>query len=298
MNIKKTIFSLIKKTPKSIQGPIIRNGLHLDESKMGDIILKVAETKDELEQAYKLVHQVYLEEGYADDTPSKMRLKLINALPNTTTFVGKVGNQVITTMTLFEDSPLKLPMDELYNDELNKLRAQGRKFMEVGAFATLRAYRRSNQILPTSITKIMLTYAMKYLNMDDLLIIVNPKHVWVYENMFMFKKIGKLKYYKGVKNHPAVPLRVNLHTCFDESKKAYGNRPAKKNIHHYFFHTKSPFIKLPKLEKPLYIWSQEMLTYFFEEKTTIFRFAQEKHKNHIVAQHHLYRELSALSKTA
>ena len=298
MNIKRTIFSIIKKMPASIQGPIIRNNICIDESKIGDIIIKVAESKDELEQAYKLVHQVYLEEGYADDNPSKMRIKLVNALPNTTTFVGKIGEKVIATMTLFEDSPMELPMDELYNDELNELRAQGRKFMEVGALASHPDYRRSNQILPTSITKTMLTYSMKHLKIDDLVIIVNPKRVWVYENMFLFEKIGKLKYYEGVKNHPAIPLRLDLNTCFERSKIIYKNKPAEKNLHHFFFHSSSPFIQLPKVEKPLYIWTPEMFNYFFEKKSTLFRFAQEKYKNHIIAQHHLKRELSALAKTA
>ncbi len=298
MNIKKNVFSIIKKMPKSVQGPIIRNGLHLDESKMGDIVLKIAETKEELEQAYKLVHEVYLEEGYTDNSPSKMRIKLINALPNTTTFIAKAGDKVIATMTLFEDSIMKLPMDELYNDELNKLRSQGRKFMEVGALASHPAYRKSNQILPTSITKIMFTYAMKHLKIDDLVIIVNPKHVWVYENMFLFEKIGKLKHYTGVKNHPAIPLRLDLQTCFDKSKKAYKNKPDKKNLHHFFFHSNSAFIQLPKIERPVYIWTPEMLSYFFEQKTDIFRFAQQEHKNYIIAQHHLNRELSTLDKTA
>ena len=284
--------------PPSIQGPIIRNGLQIDESKIGNIIFKIAETKDELTQAFKLVHQVYIEEGYTDDSPSKMRIKLVNALPNTTVLIGKDGDKVIATMTLFEDSPLKLPMDELYHDELNELRIQGRKFMEVGAFVTHRNYRRSNQILPTSISKTMLTYSMKHLKIDDLVIMVTPKHVWVYENMFLFEKIGKLKHYEGLKNHTVVPLRINLHTCYEKSKRIYKNKPIEKNLHHFFFHSNSPFIQLPKVEKPHYIWSQEMLAYFFEEKTTIFRFTQEKHKNYIAAQHHLHRELSALARTA
>jgi len=296
--MKKKLLSILKKMPLFFRNPIIRNNLRLDESKIENVIFKVADNKEELEQAYKLVHDVYLNEDYTDDNSVGLRIKLINALPNTTTFIGKIGNQVIITMTLFEDSNLKLPMDELYNDELNQLRNQGRKIMEVGGLASHPDHRKNNQMLPTALVKIMLTYSMKYLKIDDQVIMVNPKHVWVYESLFLFEKIGMVKYYQNVKNNPAVPLKLDLRTCSEKAKKIYQHKPFKKNLYYFLFQMNGSFIKLPKVKRPLYIWTPEMLSYFFEYKTNLFQLADKRILAYIKEKHLMQKEFSSLRDIA
>ena len=89
---------------------------------------RVARSRDELAQAFHLVYEEYLKQGYIHEHPSKMRLSLHNLVPETTTFIAKVDSTVVATATVIPDSPLGLPMDELYREELAGLATQERGF--------------------------------------------------------------------------------------------------------------------------------------------------------------------------
>jgi len=297
MKTKKKLFSILKKMPVSIAGPLFRKRVLLNDDSTKDIEFKIADTKDELEQAYKLVYKVYAKENIIKSTQESLRLKLVNANPHTTVFIAKKENRVIMTMSLYPDSALGLPIDQLYKKEVNKLRNQGRYIAEVGAFASAIAYRKNNQTLPFLMNKIMHTYAAEYLKIDDLLIAVNKKHVWVYKNLLLFKQIGKEKYYadKDICQYPLIPLRLALETSRDRYRKAYKNYPSHNNLFHFFFHKNNTNISLPNERRPYYIWSKELLSYFFEEKTNLLQQAPQLIKEHILSLHLQINELKSFS---
>ena len=88
------------------------------------LLFSLAQSTDELLQAYQLVYRNYLRAEYIDPHPSEMRYSAYNALPSTATFVAKLRNSVVTTASIVFDSPLGLPMDAIYHDELEELRAR------------------------------------------------------------------------------------------------------------------------------------------------------------------------------
>ena len=87
----------------------------------------LATDRHTLEQAFRLQHDQYVAHGYMDAHPSGWRLSLHNALSATHVFVARCGGRVVGTMTLIADSPLGLPMDEIYTDELRTLRKKSRR---------------------------------------------------------------------------------------------------------------------------------------------------------------------------
>ena len=101
----------------------------------------LATDRHTLEQAFRLQHDQYVAHGYMDAHPSGWRLSLHNALSPTRVFVARRGGRVVGTMTLITDSPLGLPMDEIYR-------------MSSGGFGTggeiWRRFRRWPWILSTS----------------------------------------------------------------------------------------------------------------------------------------------------
>ena len=295
MNIKKEVFSIIKKMPESIVGSLIRGKLRLEESVIGAIQFKIADTKNELEQAFRLVNEVYKDAHIITNDENELRLKLANANPLTTVFIAKRHDKVIMTMSLFPDSALGLPMDSFFKDEVNKLREEGRYVAEVGAFASDPAFRKCNQTLPLLMNKIMHTYATEYLQLDDLLITVHPKHVWVYKNLLLFKQIGKCKgaHDEDIEKYPVIPFRMKLEMSQALYKKAYGQKPAQRNLFHFFWRKKSKHISLPREKSPYYVWNRDMLYYFFEKRTNVFRFAPSEVKDYIFRQHQRYSILLA-----
>ena len=83
---------------------------------------------DDLRQAYRLVHDVFLGRGFIDADPSRMRVRIYETTPETATFVAKVGTRVVAVLSVVEDTPeLGLPSDCAFKPELDAFRRAGRR---------------------------------------------------------------------------------------------------------------------------------------------------------------------------
>ena len=265
--VSRRFSKFIRELPDPISGPLVRRSFALDRSKAEGFVFKIAKTREELEAAYRLVHDVYVEEGYSDREETGTRVNLRYALPTTTTFIGTHRGRVAITMTLIGDSPLGLPMDMIFSEELYALRRQGRYFTEVGAFASHPDFRRKQQVLAMYLNKIMYMYALHNLGSDDLVIAVNPKHEWVYRTLMLFEKIAGTKPYRYVKGAPAIAMRLDLQTCHARWKQVFNGSPPERNLDQFFTVERPAAIELPAAGEPFNVWDEAMFSYFFEKKT-------------------------------
>jgi hypothetical protein len=258
---------MVRDLPDPISGPLIRKGLVIKPSWVEGVLFKVADTREELEAAYRLVHDVYVEEGYEDVRKPGVRVNLRYALPTTATLIGKVGDQVVITMTIMLDSPLGLPMDMIFSRELFKLRCEGRRLAEIGALASHPDFRRRQQAVALFADKAITKYAIDCLKADDLVIAINPKHEWVYKHLLLFETISSdVKEYKYVNSAPAVAMRLDLKTCHERWSRAYRGRPEECNFHSFFERPDPVHIQIPEDQVPPLIWDEEMFSYFFAQE--------------------------------
>jgi hypothetical protein len=235
---------------------------------MEGVHLKVADTQEELEAAYRLVHDVYVQEGYAEPHPSGLRVNLRYALPTTATFVAKAADEVLMTQTLIGDSPLGVPMDMIFSAELYELRRQGRYIAEVGAFASHPEFRGRKQVVGMYTNKIMWSYAIRNLGADDLVIAVNPKHEWVYKHLLLFERINRgVRRYAYVNDAPAIAMRLDLRSCERRWRRTWNGMPPHRNIWSFFLTAEPDKITLPNIREPYNVWDEPMFNYFFEEMT-------------------------------
>jgi hypothetical protein len=97
-------------------------------------------------------------------------------------------------------------MDELYRVELDFLRRQGRNITEVCSLAsnTQRFSRSGIQ----NFTRLLFLYCV-FLDVDDVCVMVNPKHVPIYKRLCELEIFGEQKHYDRV-NAPAVALRADV----------------------------------------------------------------------------------------
>lgn len=191
-------------------GLLICQQLKNDRSRHQKTRFKIAETISEFEGAFRLVHDVYVKEGYMDPQDSGLRVTPFSFLSTNKTFIGCKKNKVILTVTFFGDSSYGLPMDSLYKEELDILRNEGRKIYEVGALAVMAIEKLKFQRIVMTLFKVSLQYAWRHLDVDDLVIVINPKHRSFYEKVFSFRQIGTEKSYDYVKGNPAIALRLDL----------------------------------------------------------------------------------------
>ena len=206
-------------------------GLHHFDSRE-QFSCNIAQTPNELKQAFSLVYKEYFGAGYVKKaTSSKMLMSTYSLLPNTIVWIVKFNYTVVSTLTQVFDSSLRLPLDEVYEKELDELRLEGRRMVEISALAISSKYRWRNAYMP--LFRNMLRHVLSC-EVTDLCIAVNPKHRTFYKEILLFEDIGEKKYYPKV-NAPSVALRLDLTTAEKRFEQAYGRMKPESNLHHYFF---------------------------------------------------------------
>lgn len=248
-----------------------REKIIIRTAKVKDLEIKIAETRNELQQAFSLVHDTYVKEGFIKPHPSGMRLCLQNAAPETATLIGKINGKVICTTTLYINSFLGVPMDSQFEQEIAFLRSRKRHFGEVGSLATHSDYRSMDSTLQLYLQKALMNYSINYLKLDDVVITVSDRHHYFYKYILQFQSIGKMKYYDAVNGRPAIPMRINLTNIEREFQSAYQYFHNERRLDRFFFHYKSDCVKLPERKSPIKVWNKDLINYFFFEKTDILK---------------------------
>jgi len=233
---------------------------------------RVARSREDLENSFTLVYREYLKRGYVKESDSKLKLSIYNALPSTTTFVAMLEKEVIATTTLIPDSPLGLPMDTLYHEELNVLRQQNKKICEISMLAsntelftsgTSMLLNSKKMMLIFYLFKVIFDYAKDMVKLDHICITINPKHSLTYD-FLLFKDLGGLKTYRNANGAPAIAKHIDITMAEQECRQKN-----KEGLLEMFFFKKT---NMEKLAGRITLNPQD-LTYFFVEKTDIFKAA-------------------------
>ncbi len=228
--------------------------------------MRPAASRQELEDAYRLVYSSYLQRGYVPPDPSRMRLSVFNAFPTTVTFVAVLrSRQIIATVSLVPDSPIGLPMDEIYHAEVQKLRDQGRSVAEVTMLADRRLEIRRSLSMLLLMMKRVFDLATLVLNANDLCITINPRHETYYERYLLFSHLGGLKTYPSVRSNPALARRLDLDTV---RSRCEGN----EELINEFFRDRTPLDVL----LATYRMTPDDLHYFLVERTPVLQEAPQE----------------------
>lgn len=253
---------------------------HIHPEKFSGINYRVARTREEIEQAYALVYKEYLKKGYTKEYKSGLRFSLYNALPLTTTFIAATDSQrIAATATVIPDSPLGLPMDELYQDELSVFREQGRKLCEISMLASdnyLLAHAPLSSplknLLPLFILfKALLDYAQDILKSDIMCITIHPKYKTAF-NLLEFKDLSGIRNYQDVNGAPAIGQYVDMCTLAQDFSVQ-----GKEKLYAIFIANKTN----PSQFTQKLFFNMHDLKYFFCEKSDIFKTMPSAHKDYI-----------------
>lgn len=181
-----------------------------DAAASGAYRLRIACDRETRERAYRLAHRVYARHGYVSPDENGMCLSRYDLEPHTLTLLVEDahGNDVATVSLVF-DSPAGLPCDEIYKPELNALRGQHHRLVEVTRLAMEGEHARSKLLL-LRIFNFIYIFARRVRGYSDFVIEVNPHHVGYYRRLLAFQEIGPERACPRVHGAPAVLLRLNL----------------------------------------------------------------------------------------
>lgn len=141
--------------------------------------------------------------------------------------------QTIGTLTLSVDSAFGLQADDLYRDEIDQLRQQGRKVCELTRLAV--DNRSHSMELLASLFHLLHLIGCQ-LGVSDAVIEVNPRHVAFYKRLLGFQQIGERRQCARV-DAPAVLMHVEASYVQAQIAQHAGQRAtqARSSLYPYFF---------------------------------------------------------------
>ncbi len=244
--IKRRIYKLL---PKKIRFSLFNYLLPELKPELDGFIFRTAISPEDYLSAFNLVYNMFLKARFIKPGPTPFRLAPQHCNENSRVFIGlhkeNEIEKLVYSISIFPDSSTGLPMDTVFEKELNRLRAKGRFLVEAGHLAADSACKLNTMHVPMLGNKILHQYASQHLNADDIVIAIHPKFQWFYEDLLMFEKLGEIGKYGYANDNPAVAMRLDLRTMKDRYKKAYKKIELNKSMHHFFFNIQSSSIFLP-----------------------------------------------------
>lgn len=296
-HVLRKVFSYL---PRTLRFAVFRSLVACDPQPDQRLVLKIAETKEELEACFRLLHDAYVGSGFMQPDPSGMRLNIYHALPTTTTLCAKFDGEVVGTISLIRESVFGFPLQSIF--ELHEIRAKNGRIAEVSALAVHSKFRNTGGTILFPLMKLMYEYCITFFDTRHLVIAVNPNRIEMYESLLFFERLSenKIEKYDFANGAPAVGAAMDLVMAPSILKKAYGKKSARKNLYKYFIKTKLPNILMPNrryftTNDP--VMTPDLLDYFFNQKTSIFRNLEEREKGllHTIYNLPKYKRILPLS---
>ena len=176
-----------------------------------DLTFGLARSREELSQSFRLVFQSYLKAGLAVEKPSNLRLTPHHLMPTSEVFLAKLGDTVTSTISMFGDGYLGLPMQSMYPQQIRELREDGLRLAEIGCLADRRDTPVRFMDTFTEMSRLVVQVA-RARGIDALVVATHPKHARLYRRVMGYRQIGDLLDCPYANGNPAVALILK----FDE----------------------------------------------------------------------------------
>lgn len=263
----RSVFSVL---PRTLRFALYRSLVDCEPHPDSRLVLKIADTKEELEACFRLLHDAYVDAGYMKPDPSGMRATIYHALPTTTTLCAKFDGRVVGTLSLIRESAFGFPLQSAF--DLHEIRTRGGKIAEGSALAVHPDFRKTSGSIMFPLMKFMYDYCQHFFDTSNLVIAVNPDRIEMYESLLCFERLqqAQVDNYDFANGAPAVGACLNMRTASAEFKKVYGNRARRKNLHIYFMRSRLKNIIMPNrryftTNDP--VMTPDLLDYFFNRCT-------------------------------
>ncbi|KQW43194.1 MULTISPECIES: GNAT family N-acetyltransferase [unclassified Roseateles] len=284
-SLKKRLHQLLRRAfallPRDTRHAIYRGMIDCDPSPDSRLELKVAETREELEACFAILHDAYVASGFMKPAASGLRVTMYHALPTTTTLCAKYDGRVVGTMSMIREGVFGFPLQTVF--DLSDVRAKQGQIAEISALAVHPDFRKTGGAVLFPLMKFMYEYCTKYFDTRHLVIAVNPDKIELYESLLFFERLQKnvVEKYDFANGAPAVGATLDLPVAKEIFRRVYGKRKDRKNLYQYFVTLSLSNIKLPKrryftTNDP--VLTPAILDYFFNERSKVFEHLDDRHK--------------------
>jgi len=284
--IKKKMHQMLRRMfavlPASIRFAFYRGMVDCDPAPDARLELKIAESKEELAECFRILHDAYVSSGFMKPDPSGMRITPYHALPTTTTLCAKYDGRVVGTLSMIREGVLGFPLQAIF--DLEGVRTKGGKIAEISALAVHPDFRKTGGAILFPLMKFMHQYCTEYFDTRHLVIAVNPEKIELYEALLFFERLQEMpvENYDFANGAPAVGATLDLVHASEVFKVGYKGRPPRKNLHKYFFASTLPNIKLPHRKYHTTndpVMTPPLLDHFFNRESQLFERLDDRKKS-------------------
>jgi hypothetical protein len=189
--------------------------------------IRLAHSRRSFNSASMLVQRMYLQKGY--DIPGMQKM------PDRITLTASQNGIVAGTITLGIDAGNGLLADENYKQEVDRIRAEGRRVCELTKFAVDQTLG-SKRVL-AALFNVAYIYGRVLHKQTDVVIEVTPKHAKFYKRMLGFEQMGTERLNSRV-NTVGVLLRLEIEYV-DRQIERWGGKADQaedeRSLYPYFF---------------------------------------------------------------
>ena len=238
------------------------------------LVLKTAETVQEFEDCFSLLHDAYVGNNLMTASPSGLRTTIYHALPTTTTLCAKRDGKVVGTLSLIRQSAFGFPLQAIA--QLGEIRAVGGNIAEISALAVHEDHRSAGRTILFALMKLLFWQCSQVFNIRHLLMAAHPKHIRIYEGLLFFKRLSQYEVvsYDFVNGAPALGAWVDVQDADAQYAQLSDLARSKKHLYRdicqllppdpdSFPGTKRDWL-MPTAMAP------EVLDYFFNQRTQVF----------------------------
>lgn len=269
MKWQRLLWNLMLKLPAFIKAPLIRYLVQYPQDISDTLRFKIAETQEELDQAFKLLHDSYVSENLMTPHPSGLRVTKYHALPSTSTLIAIENDVVVGTLSLIRQSSFGLPLETIFNIDCVPPSA---RIAEVSSLAIRKDFLHQRGRILFPLLKFLYHYGHEYFGVTHFVIAVNPKWIDFYTNILMFKPLSKkmVENYSFVNGAPAVGGILDLNLAQKVYYQIYHKKSLKRNLSAFFQDLEAKNMEFPLRKRSVIsdpILSPQLLEHFFIKKT-------------------------------
>jgi len=267
--------------PRETRFAIYRRLIDCDPAPDPRLQVRIADTREDLEACFGLLHDAYVASGFMKPDPSGLRVTIYHALPTTTTLAATFDGEVVGTMSLIREGVFGFPLQSVF--DLSALRAQPGRIAEISALAVHPKFRRTGGAILFPLMKFMYDYCTSFFDTRHLVIAVNPNKSEMYESLLFFRRLqaSVVDNYDFANGAPAVGATLDLQDAPARFAAVYGGRRPRKNLHHYFVESALANLVLPNrhyftTNDP--VMTPALLDHFFNQRTRVFDTLDERQR--------------------
>ncbi len=296
--LSKLIKFFLNRFSEEFRIKLIRALVRVPSEPNGNFVVKVADTEEELEAAFRLLHDCYSGQKLMEKRPDGLRTTVYSFLPETSTIIAKLDGEVVGTLSVIRDNRMGLPSDKDYARENQKKRQEGFKLVEISALGIRKDFRKSNH----SISFFLMNYIYHYIRMldaDCMVVTLHPRAKEFYKALFGFHQMGRVIQYKFVNGAKAALLHFEDTTeNIFKLVSTYKTDNLKKNLVLWILTAKPKCLVYPtRTEGQVLdpVWSVDKLRYFLFDKYAVGDYLTNHEKQYLLEAYHFYFDSSAIS---